>query len=319
MTAPAKFAIEETRAEVLRPRRKRVALALGAGGARGLAHVGVLSVLEEEGIPIDFIAGTSMGAVVGAMYAQVPNACALTEKVEEALDGQALESLGLNYIKKQNNGAISLLQQITEVATMIVTSGFKDARLSLLKAKRLERALSSVIDDCDMKELQIPFLAIATDLNSGRSITLAEGSTIRAVRISASVPGFFPPEAVEDMILVDGGVSAPIPVEFARRAADVVIAVSVEPTRLKPLETPHVAEVLKRADFVRGLCLSAMQLAQADITLQPDLGDAHWMDFDQWRSFVEAGREEARRKIDEIRSIVKSAGGRRSRASSFAS
>lgn len=100
MTTPAKFAIEETRAEVLHPRRKRVALALGAGGARGLAHLGVLSVLEEEGIPIDFIAGTSMGAVVGAMYAQVPNACALTEKVEEALDGQALESLGLNYIKK---------------------------------------------------------------------------------------------------------------------------------------------------------------------------------------------------------------------------
>ena len=68
-----------------------------------------------------------MGAVVGAMYAQVPNACALTEKVEEALDGQPLESLGLNYIKKQNNGTISLLQQITEVATMIVTSGFKEA------------------------------------------------------------------------------------------------------------------------------------------------------------------------------------------------
>ncbi len=180
-------------------KHKRVGLALGSGGARGWAHLGVWQALREKNIQVDFIAGTSMGAVVGAFLA--------------AGRDEALRELALNLDWKR------LRQFFWEVS--LSRSGLTDGKKLLEETRKLMGVK-------EFRQLNLPFRAVATDLNTGGEVVLSSGNLLEALRASLSIPGVFSPVWVGKRLLVDGGLVNPVPVNVARSmGAQVVIAVDV--------------------------------------------------------------------------------------------
>lgn len=179
----------------------RVGLALGSGGARGAAHVGVLKVLEREGIRVVAIAGSSIGAMVGGAYAAgIP-----VERIEEEWKKTSLPQV---------------------VRTFLPTF----PRTGLSSGAELQRYLRSVFGDLRVEELPIPFAAVATDLDTGEAVVIREGPLVEAVRASTSIPGIFRPVRWRGRILVDGGLVEPVPVRVCRElGAEIVIGVDVGP------------------------------------------------------------------------------------------
>lgn len=178
---------------------KKIGLALGSGGARGVAHLGVIKALEEEGIRPDYITGCSMGSVVGAGYA----------------NGLSVEEMYEVVVKLK---AINLIDFSAAPLT----------KLALFKGNKMQNLLLSKIGSTRFEELKIPFRCIASDLYSGRLVVLSEGDVAQAVKASSSIPGIFPPVKLNGMLLIDGGVLCRVPTEQVwDMGADAVIAVDV--------------------------------------------------------------------------------------------
>ncbi len=175
-----------------------------------------------------------------------------------------------------------------------------------MKPEILEDALRALIDRGTVQNTEIPFGAVATDLNSGSTILLKEGSLRRAVKRSALIPGFLPPEQDGTRLIADGGVSEPIPVDSVRKmGADVVIAVSVDTKDMLPLEDASMINIMHRCDVIRGNFISDIQTGKADVVIWPDLSGKHWSEFMSSGAFIKAGEEETRKKLPEIRSAIR--------------
>ncbi len=265
-----------------------VGLALGAGAAKGFAHIGVLKVLEEKSVPIDFISGCSIGAVVGALYAM----------------GRSLAE-----IERHLQGADRKLSRWT----IPVRSIWSDAGL-----KEMLRAPAPTVR---FRDLQVPFAAVATDIATGREVTLRKGLLWRAVQASTSVPGMFPPTLSGGRHLVDGGLVNPVPSQTARDlGADIVVAVDLMSpagrtyhdfgspnaeggTRLG--KAPNLAEMLWRSTEIMQEEVTLRSAATSDVTIEPKLGRVRWSDFSQrGRDFIAAGEAAAREKLPELRRIL---------------
>ncbi|MGB9860759.1 MAG: patatin-like phospholipase family protein [Candidatus Bipolaricaulaceae bacterium] len=182
-------------------RAKKVGLALGSGGARGAAHVGVLKVLEREGIKVSAIAGSSIGAMVGGAYAAgIP-----LSRIEE--------------------------EWLTTSRTKLLRSFLPTfPRAGLSSGAGLRRYLREILGDVRIEGLPIPFAAVATDLDTGEAVVLRRGSLVEAIRASTAIPGIFQPVRWEGRLLVDGGMVEPLPVQICRElGADLIIAVDTNP------------------------------------------------------------------------------------------
>ena len=282
----------------------RIGLALGGGGARGAAHFGILKVLEEEGIPIDIIAGTSMGAIVGAMYAQNPDAAAVTERYEKFINSVDYGSLGLQDIAPSVQDSHILQKFARTIAQRIYISSM-GSRSGIMKPEFLEKALEELLDRGNIQDTKIPFGAVATDLNSGSTLLMRKGSIRKAVRRSALIPGYLPPEHDGERLITDGAVSEPVPVGSAREmGAEVTIAVSVDPAMVTPIEDPNMINIMMRCDMIRGIYISRIQREMADVCICPDLSGTHWSEFLSSGEFIRMGEEEARKKIPDIRKAM---------------
>ncbi len=177
----------------------KIGLALGSGGANGLAHIGVLKILEKNHIPVDFIAGSSIGALIGALY---------------ALHGRSgiIKDIAVKMSKKHR---LKLLD--------ITLKG------GLLKGEKLTEIINEFMNGASFKDLLIPYAAIATDFYSGETVIIDKGDLITAIRASVGVPGLLQPVLSENHVLADGGLSEPIPVAAVRAmGADIVIAVNLD-------------------------------------------------------------------------------------------
>jgi len=287
----------------------KIGIALGGGGARGIAHIGVLKVLEREKIPIDFIAGTSMGAIIGAMYSQNPSAHSVINRIQIYLESNDYKSLGIKHFVPRQVKAektLSFLQFLYKGLWERFSMEISSRRSGLLKKNRLEEALKILLNQGNIEDTAIPFAAVATDISSGKTVVIREGDIRKAVRISASIPGIVPPEIVEESVLVDGGVTEPVPVHAVRKmGADFVIAVSVNVKELNPLKNPNIIDIITRAETIRGNILSSEIIKDADFLFYPDLKDAHWSEFMRYYEFIEAGIKEAEEKIDELKKVLK--------------
>lgn len=203
-------------------KRKKIGLALGSGGARGVAHIGVIKALEEEGIKPDFITGCSMGSVVGACYAA---GMTVDEMIETVHQIKPFDLIDVNL----------------------------DLRRSILKGNKMYDMLIQKIGGVHFDELHIPFQCVASDVLSNQVIVLKEGEVATAVRASSSIPLVFRPVKYEDKLLVDGGVLCRIPVQQVRdMGADVVIAVDVLDNTKEPCEkvSGFIAMVLRVYDMI---------------------------------------------------------------------
>lgn len=252
----------------------KVGLALGGGFARGMAHVGVLQALEQHAIPIDLVAGTSAGSLVGAMY------CA-------GLDPWQMEQ----HVDKINWRSLVRLRL---------------RRDGVLDAEGLERWIGSVVGDVTFDALRMPFTVTATDLQAGAEVLLQEGRVAQAVRASCAFPGIFLPVKLGEQTLVDGGLINPVPTRICRRmGADMVIGVELGRSAERNAGAPrNLIHIMLGALSLVQRPLVASTLAEGDVVIQPDLGSFSIWELERAREMIAEGRRAAEEAIPQILALM---------------
>ena len=280
--------------------RPRVCVVLSGGGARGAAHIGVLKVLEEYRVPIDCIAGTSMGALVGAAYAT-----GMTTGEMEKLVGEI--STELLFKEKPPRAELSVRRKQEDQFNFIGPEvGIRDGQFFLQKGAvsgiQLEtvlRQLSRARGYRRFDDLPIPFRAVATDLVTGRQVVFGDGELASVMRASMSVPGAIAPTEIGEMLLVDGGLINNLPVDIAREMhADVVIAVNLGTPLLPRKALGSVIGVGEQMVFIlteQNVRASIATLTPRDVLIEPELGDFSFADFDNLPKTIPIGEAAARK------------------------
>ena len=261
--------------------RKKIGLALGGGGAKGLAHIGVIKALQQAEIPIDYIAGTSMGALVGGWYAAKKNIL-------------LLENLFLQIDHKS----------IFPVEKMVKT---KDG--SLFQNKTIVELLESGIGRTKIEDCQIPFAAVATNVANGDEVIIKEGKLSDAIRASIALPVIFSPVKINDKLLMDGGLINPVPADILKEmGAEIVIAVDVSSRWLtsydikgEPVNFKNFYSLVSDVFSVLEYQIAKKILKEADIILRPPVINYDWLDFHRAKGIIEAGSGETKRNLEEIR------------------
>ena len=290
--------------------RPRVGLVLGGGGARGAAHIGVLKELERQHIPVDAIAGTSMGAIVGGLYASGVTPDELEEIVTSLNWAAAMSDSpprsNLSYRRKQDHAYYPIGLEV----------GIRDSELllpmGLVEGQKLDLILRELttkvanIDDFDA--LPIPFRAVATDIVKGEAYVMGQGDLARSIRASMSVPAILAPVLVDGHLLVDGGIAANLPIDVLRSMdVDIIIAVDVE----FPLYTADeldsglaISEQMLTALMHRETVRQIETLSDNDVLIQPKLGTFNSSDFANIAETIEPGAVAAREAVARLSSIA---------------
>jgi NTE family protein len=249
---------------------RKLGLALGGGGARGLAHIGVLKVLEEESLAAEFVAGTSVGSLIGALYC-----------------------CGYSWHQLYE------LAHTTDWGDLVT---FTVPRLGLVNARKLERLVDRLAGGRRLEELPVPFRAVAVDVTAGEEVVLAEGPVSRAVRASASIPGIFEPTAWEGRLLVDGGLLDNVPSEVVRdMGAEVVLAVNLSGERAKSRPPENILDVMlySMEVLIHGQGLKGT--AAADEPVVPDLEGFSYRNLGRLKEMVERGEQAMRAALPLLR------------------
>jgi NTE family protein len=260
------------------PRKPRIGLALGGGAARGFAHIGVIKALEVQGIVPDLIAGTSAGAVVGALYAS-------------GLNGFQLQKLGMD------------LDEDT-------LADWSFPRRGILKGEALQDFVNRMVGQRPLQQLERPFAAVATDLKNGEMVVFRRGDTGMAVRASSAVPGIFKPVPIREREYVDGGLTSPVPVRAARAmGADFIIAVDVGN---KPQwgQSDSTLDVLLRTFTIMGASIGRLEMADADVVIRPVTPEVGSTDFDARHYAILAGEKAVAAALPSLKSKLEQARGR---------
>ena len=234
----------------------RTGLVLGGGGARGMAHLGVLKVWKENGFPLDCITGTSAGALVGGLYSSgLP-----LKEIEEM-------SRDLDW-----DDLVSVKYSLPRIISMKY----------VISSDNMERYLKKKIGNKRFHELKIPFACVAADLNTGEKIIFREGELAPALRASSSIPGIFEPVYYRHRLLVDGGIVEKIPLEAAfLLGAEFTVAVDVGETQYDE-EFDNILNILGQVITIQSRLLTKKNMAAADVLIEPDLSDVKPSDLKQW-------------------------------------
>jgi len=288
--------------------RPKIGLALGGGGARGIAHIGVLKVLEQEQIPVDLIVGTSIGALVGAAYAFNPDAKALEKRLSDVLDPKENEKAGLKRLGRvqRDDGMRShFLRRIIHIAQKEMFLNFAIFRNALLSEVDLRECVEAFVPDVDIEETKIPFGAVTVDLISGKQIVLRHGSIVKAVMASCAVPGFMPPVSWKDMILVDGSILNALPVQPVKDGgADLVIAVDVGSIQDRNCNLEDGIDTILRSMEIMNFFISSQDRDGSDILLEPEVKEIEWTDYPDYEKLIRLGEKAAESKIETIHEML---------------
>jgi NTE family protein len=254
----------------------RIALVLGGGAARGFAHIGVIRVLEQERIPVDLVVGTSVGSLIGAIYASDRDSFEL-EWTAFQLEKDDLFDFGL--------------------VNAVMGMGYA-------RGEKLEAFVKARVKQTEIEQLAIPFAAVATDLNWGQRVVLDRGPVARAVRASSAIPGVFEPVMHQGKLLVDGGVVDNIAVDVAReKGADLVVAVDIS-ENLGNTNIHNLVDVMLQATNIMFARNVAALRGGADVLVAPAVGDVGTLDFTQKKRCMQAGIEAGRKAVPAIRKAV---------------
>ena len=288
-----------------------VVVALGGGGARGLAHVGVLEVLEEAGVPLAGVAGTSAGAVVGAMWLALGGAAGVVRRWREFIEAGIVRELPdtrlAENVSTRDNPILHFARKVRNGAFVALAL----ERTSLVTHAQLEHALAFLLPDVPIESLPLPFAAIATDFETGRPVVLHSGRLLRALAASCAIPAVVPPVPVGGVYLVDGGTVADVPVAQAGLLADrPVVAVDTgEGWRAEDPATITLPRALLRGANMTHRALRERLISDADLVLRPAVSGAHWSEFHRFEELRAAGRSAALQHVHRLRAL--SAGPRR--------
>ncbi len=264
----------------------KIGLVLGSGGSRGLAHIGALKVFSEENIPLTCLTGSSIGALVGAHYA--------------------------------------LYQDIEKLEQLVLSNNWRTAfklfdlggRGGIIKGEKMEKLLNEWFQNKNFSDLKIPFAAVATDLISGEAIAFTQGSLATAVRASISVPSVFRPFLYQKKLLVDGGISQPLPIGLAKQlGATKIIAINLDASNLKnkfSSTSLTLTQVSWRTLNIMRYYLAKSYLPQADVLLEPvlkNIGLVGWKQFfspSEAKQIIASGEKAARQALPQIKKLLSS-------------
>jgi NTE family protein len=294
-------------------RRPKIGLALSGGGARGLSQIGVLKVFERENIPIDYIAGTSMGGIIGGLYAAGYSAGEL-ENIVQKIDWTDLLSdtpqrLSL-FLSQREESEGSLFQfRLDGWRPYIPTALTSGQKLSNLFTNLTMRASFSskwfTHPLSNFSDLKIPFKAVTTDLVTGERVVLDSGDLAEALRATMAVPLAFSPVEMGERLLVDGGLVDPVPVEVAKQmGADVVIAVNTVSSLLPAGKIKNPIDIANQTTSIMSLQKKEEELKKADFVINPELSEFTAMDFGDVTKLINLGEKTADSLIGEIKKVI---------------
>ncbi|MHA6205683.1 patatin-like phospholipase family protein [Dyella soli] len=250
----------------------RIGLALGGGAAKGFAHIGVIKMLEANGIRPDVVSGTSAGSVVGALYAS-----------------------GMDPFQMQ------------EQAFALDESRIRDVRLfsgGVVQGQKLQDYVNQLVKNRPLDKLELPFAVVSTQLETGQRTVFVRGNTGQAVRASSSIPGVFEPAEINGKHYVDGGVVSPVPVDAARElGADVVIAVDIS-TKASGSNPVGMVNIVGQSISIMGQKLGEQELARADIVIRPKVGQIGAADFEQKNQAILEGERAALAAMPAIKAKI---------------
>jgi len=250
----------------------KIGLALGAGGARGLAHIGVLKAFEENQIPVHYIAGSSIGAFVGALYA--------------------------------NNNDIKMIEKLAVHLKRKHWLDLTVPKLGFVTGDKIKELIRILTHGKNIEELAIPLAIVATDIEEGKRVILKEGSIAEAVRASVSIPGIFVPERINGRLLVDGGVVERVPIHTVRElGAELVIAVDVGRSEAK-MEVKTIIDVMSQAIDILEREVYHRQILASDYLIKPDVSHKGTIDFTNLQEIIDEGYKIASASIGEIKELI---------------
>ncbi|MTH52614.1 patatin family protein [Bacillus mangrovi] len=250
----------------------KIGLALGSGGARGFAHLGVLKILEEEGIPVHMIAGSSMGALVGSFYAA-----------------------GLD---------IKMLYQIAAAFKRNYYLDLTIPKMGFIAGEKVKGLIRAFTKGYNIEDLKIPLAVVATDLSKGEKVIFTKGPVAEAVRASIAIPGIFVPEIIGGRVLVDGGVADRVPVSVARdMGADLVLSVDVSVVKRQAAITSIFDVILQSLDIMQEE-LVRHRAAASDLMMRPQVEKFSSRAFTNIQEIIASGEAEARRHLPAIHELI---------------
>ena len=272
----------------------KIGLALGGGGVRGLAHISVLEVLDDLDCKPSVIAGTSMGAIIGALYAS-------------GMSGKDIKKLVRHHIISKDDHLRDVIDKRADILKWASAFAPEHARGGLIKADKFYNRLFGEINKATFEELEIPLILIATDYWTAEEVIYETGELLPAIKASAAIPGVFAPVSIGGRILVDGGVVNVVPYEQVMKLCDVTIAVDVTGTH-----TPHKYEVPSVMESVLGTfrimqtasLAAKMKVLQPDIFVHPEIHNVRLLDFNKLEDVfrqAEPAMEELRAKIAKLK------------------
>ncbi len=289
----------------MRKKHAITGLALGAGGARGLVHIGVIKALTDQGISIDMITGSSVGSVIGAMYAAMLDPGWVEDRFHEFIRSDLYESLGLNRLKPSNGDSVgeSFFQSITRPVKEMISFKIVNDRLGLLKTKRLETVIRYLVPVEDFQELKIPFRCVAVDLHTGKDVIFQNGNLIQALTASSAIPGYMQPVPQNGKLLVDGGISMPCPITVLKdMGAELTIAIDVNIHHFPMLTSPNLLKIMSRVEQVTSNRIAEMMKDEADFSIRPKTMDLFWAEFERIDELVTNGYDSVCNDIEKIKS-----------------
>ena len=257
-------------------KRPKIGLALGSGGSRGLAHIGVIKALEENNIPIDFIAGSSIGAMAGGFYA----AGLSIKKMEEI-------SLETNWRRM-----FSLVDP--------------HLKQGLISGEKVKTFIEGYVDGKKIEDCKIPFVAVATDLKTGEIVILNKGEMAQAIRASISIPLVFKPVEIDGKTLADGGLSAPVPVEIVQgMGADIIIAINLDKHYHDEEWKPGWYNIANGSLNILRHHLALLNVASADMVINIDVGkNNYWYQFINGQDKILTGEKATKEILPRLQEII---------------
>lgn len=279
-------------------KERRATLALGGGGARGIAHLGAIEELLKSGFSVERIVGVSIGGLVGALFAFQPDITRVQRQADAFLNSPQFQRHQRHLFGTKFGApaadAGTIVSRYRRLADSLRANHmlYRAVRHnSILPGELLEQVVDHLLPDADIADARIPLAVVAVNLHTGRPVVFDKGSLRRAVRASASVPGIFPPVAFEDQLLCDIGGFSDLTLGVARSyAPSLLIAVDVG-ADLKPLaRIPSAVEILLRMNDIGAALFREHVTVKADLVILPEVGHVDWFDFTSANTMIAAGR-----------------------------
>jgi NTE family protein len=285
-------------------RRFKVGLALGGGGVRGLAHIGVFKVFERENIPIDFIVGTSMGAVIGGTYALLGQSAKLEQRILQLLKREEIARLESLAAESRPEEKKMIIEGLVSFVKELLLWNLKGVKRWIADEKGIKALVKQSVEDADFSQTKIPFACVACDLRTGEEITLNQGRMVEAIMASSAIPAVLPPVELGGRLLVDGAMTSEVPVEACRRlGSDFVTAVNVEESIFND-KFRHGMDILFQSDEIKSHELVRLKLKMADFVISPDMGNLSWASFSKGLQCIQKGEEAAQQALGRLKSAI---------------